>query len=125
MGARGHVDGISRQLLLILAFVAAVGAALFVGMQSNRPESAQAQGRAGGKQPIVIYMSPLDGRRSAICLVDAERNRLAIYQMDFGRQRLKLVAVRDFTADLGLDDYNNEAPLPKDIRAWLEGKKEK
>jgi len=88
----------------------------------SEPEVLYAQMQRVGGGQVALFMAPLEQNRVALCMVDVARQRLAVYQVDFGRERLKLVAVRDFAADFGLSDYNNEAPLPKDIRAWLGGK---
>ena len=42
---------------------------------------------------------------------------------DTRRSRLKLLAVRDISADWALSDYNNDPPLPKDVRARVEALK--
>ena len=55
-----------------------------------------------------------------ICIVDAARQRLVVYLADAKRSRLKLLAVRDVSADWALTDYNNDPPLPKDVRARVE-----
>ena len=48
------------------------------------------------------------------------RERMAVYVADGRRSRLKLLAVRDLSADWALTDYNNDPPLPKDVRARAE-----
>ena len=43
-----------------------------------------------------------------------------VYLADGKRTRLKLLAVRDISADGALSDYNNDPPYPKDIRRRVE-----
>jgi hypothetical protein len=43
-----------------------------------------------------------------------------VYVADAKRSRLKLLAVRDIAADWALTDYNNDPPLPKDVRTRVE-----
>ena len=65
---------------------------------------------------VVVSATPLGERDVLICLVDTARQRLAVYLADGRRSRLKLLAVRDISADWELSDWNNDPPLPSDIR---------
>jgi hypothetical protein len=92
-------------------------------MFSGRTDPAAfAEVRAGQVtgQGVVVSATQLSDNEVVICLVDTSRERMAVYVADGRRGRLKLVAVRDISADWALTDYNNEAPLPKDIRARVE-----
>jgi len=73
---------------------------------------------------VVVSVTALSGNEVVICLVDTARQRLAVYLADGKRSRLKLLAVRDIEADWALTDYNNDPPLPKDVRARVEKWKE-
>ena len=100
--------------------VALVGAGL---MFSDRADPAAfAEVRAGQVtgQGLVVSATPLGDNEVVICLVDTSRERMAVYLADGRRSRLKLLAVRDISADWALTDYNNDPPLPKDIRARVE-----
>lgn len=76
-------------------------------------------GQASG-QGLVVSATPLGDNEVVICLVDTSRERMAVYVADGRRGRLKLLAVRDLSADWALTDYNNDPPLPKDIRTRVE-----
>jgi hypothetical protein len=76
-------------------------------------------GQAPG-QGLVVSATPLGDNEIVICLVDTSRERMAVYVADGRRGRLKLLAVRDISADWALTDYNNDPPLPKDIRTRVE-----
>jgi len=69
---------------------------------------------------VVVAATPMGESNVVICLVDTRRQRLAVYQADARRSRLKLLAVRDISADWMLTDYNNDPPLPRDIRSHVE-----
>jgi hypothetical protein len=56
----------------------------------------------------------------AVCLTDRSRERLLVYQVDAKRGRMKLLAARDIAADWLLTDWNNDPPLPKDVRVRVE-----
>ena len=73
---------------------------------------------------VLLSTTPLGDDRVVVCLVHTGRNRLMVYEADAGRSRLRLLAVRDISADWALDDYNNDAPLPRDIRQRVQQWKE-
>jgi len=106
------------------AGVGLIGLGLAFGL---RPEATVwaarlAEGGDGGR--VLLSATPLGGDRLAVCLVDTGRDRLMVYLADGKRSRLRLLAVRDISADWALSDYNNAAPLPQDIRQRVEKWKE-
>jgi parvulin-like peptidyl-prolyl isomerase len=91
-----------------LALTARAGAPM--GMPSARPA-------ANG---VIVSSTALGDSEISITILDVAQQRIAVYLADAKRSRLKLLAVRDISADMALTDYNNEGLLPKDIRARLE-----
>jgi hypothetical protein len=81
---------------------------------------AEVRGGQASGQGLVVSATPLGDNEVVICLVDTSRERMAVYVADGRRSRLKLLAVRDVSADWALTDYNNDPPLPKDVRARVE-----
>ena len=69
---------------------------------------------------LVVAATAMGEGSVVVCLVDRTKQRLAVYVADARRSRLKLLAVRDIAADWALTDYNNDPPLPKDVRARVE-----
>jgi hypothetical protein len=74
----------------------------------------------GAAQDLVLAVSPMGDDAALVVLVDGRRDRMAVYLADSRRGRLRLLAVRDVSADWSLTDYNNDPPLPRDIRARVE-----
>lgn len=74
---------------------------------------------------VIVSATPMGDSSVVICVVDTAKERLAVYVADARRSRLKLLAVRDIAADWALTDYNNDPPLPKDVRARIESLTEK
>lgn len=74
---------------------------------------------------VIVSATPMGDSSVVICVVDTAKERLAVYVADARRSRLKLFAVRDISADWALTDYNNDPPLPKDVRARIESLTEK
>lgn len=106
------------------AAVAAFGAWIVAGLASPGSNAwaldAIRPGASDGPPEVAIAATPMGESDVILCLVDLRRHRLAVYQADARRNRLKLLAVRDISADWMLSDYNNDPPLPKDIRARVE-----
>jgi hypothetical protein len=104
------------------ALGAAIAAATAAGCGHGEPAAVAMEApRPGGlAQDVVLATAPLGDAGVLVVIVDARRDRLAVYQADTRRNRLKLLAVRDLSADWSLTDYNNDPPLPRDIRARVE-----
>jgi len=69
---------------------------------------------------VVVATTALPDGSVMVTVLDVAQQRLAMYEADVKRGRLKLLAVRDISADMALTDYNNDPPLPRDIRARVE-----
>ncbi len=104
--------------LLGAAALACALAVLLRGDGLETPLLAQAPGASA--PGVLISSTPLGDGSVVVCLLDTVRQRLAVYQVEGKRGRLKLLAVRDISADWRLSDYNNDPPLPKDIRRRVE-----
>jgi len=108
-------------------------ACLGVGLMASSDSGSAA--RAGTTWPValapaaglnvIVSATPMGDSSVVICVVDTAKERLAVYVADARRSRLKLLAVRDISADWALTDYNNDPPLPKDVRARIESLTEK
>ena len=100
--------------------LALAGAGLMVSGRADPAAFAEVRAGQVAGQGLVVFATPLGDNEVVICMVDTSRERLAVYIADGRRGRLKLLAVRDVSADWALTDYNNDPPLPKDIRARVE-----
>jgi len=105
---------------LLAVAVALVGAGLMFSGRADPAVFAEVRAGQVTGQGLVVSATPLGDNEVVICLVDTSRERMAVYLADGRRSRLKLLAVRDISADWALADYNNDPPLPKDIRARVE-----
>jgi len=92
-----------------LVFSALAGLPAPADSKSERPAAA-----------VVVSTTALGESEAMICLLDTARQRLAVYVADAKRSRLRLLAVRDISADMMLTDFNNDPPLPKDVRARMD-----
>jgi hypothetical protein len=122
-GAWGAAVGLSAVGLIGL------GVGLMASSDSGSAARAQTAGLvalapASGPN-VIVSATPMGDSSVVICVVDTAKERLAVYVADARRSRLKLLAVRDISADWALTDYNNDPPLPKDVRARIESLTEK
>ena len=99
----------------LVVALALCGAGIALSGQGGPPAPADTAGRS-----LLQSATPLGDGEVIITLVDTSQQRLAVYMVDAKRGRLRLLAVRDIAADWALTDYNNDPPLPKDVRARLE-----
>ena len=112
--------GIWWLVLGLLAGVALAGVGLAVAGRADSAAFAQVRAGQASGEGVIVSATPLGDNEIVICLVDTSRQRMAVYLADGRRSRLRLLAVRDISADWSLSDYNNDPPLPKDIRARAE-----
>ena len=80
------------------------------------------QGAGAGRFSLVA--APLGEKRQGVFIVDSQTLRLLVYSVEADARRLKLVAVRDISQDIRLAHYNNEPPLPEEIRRNVESGRE-
>ena len=112
--------GIWGWVLGALGVCALVGAALTLAGRADPGAFGEERAALGPGHGLVVSTTPLGDNEVVICLVDTLHQRLVVYLADARRSRLKLLAVRDISADGSLSDYNNDPPLPKDIRTRVE-----
>jgi hypothetical protein len=93
-----------------------VGASLVLSAGAGSPAPTEVQATPG----VVVTSTAFGDGEVLLTVLDVGRQRLAVYQADAKRSRLKLLAVRDISADMALTDYNNDPPLPRDVRARVE-----
>jgi len=111
-----------RGLAVGLAGLGAAAGLLALGLAlaPRSEDAAWAAALPASAEGVLLSATPLGADRALVCLVDTGRQRLLVYLADGGRSRLRLLAVRDISADWALTDYNNDRPYPKDIRESVE-----
>lgn len=96
--------------------LALAGAGMLFSDRSGSAAFAQMNAATARSEGLVVSTTALGDNEAIICLVDTSQQRLLVYVADAKRSRLKLLAARDISADWSLTDWNNDPPLPKDIR---------
>ncbi|NIA21285.1 MAG: hypothetical protein GWP05_04805 [Anaerolineaceae bacterium] len=86
---------------------------------------ADAQGGAafvsgGSDGRFTMASGPLGEKKLGVFIIDAQTMRLLVYAIDSESRQLKLMAVRDISQDVRLSYWNNDKPLPEEIRKRLD-----
>lgn len=81
--------------------------------------SVHAQVGAGGRDSVFVVAGQVTPETYGLYLVDTTHKRICVYQWLQGTRKLRLMAVRNYTFDLRLDEYNTEK-LPRDIKKLVE-----
>ena len=110
---------------LVLGTLAMAGLAVAAAGTLDRRDEALAQrpaprgGGAAGSELIVVP-GRVDEKAQWLTLVDPKLRVMSVYQIDLTTGKIALRSVRNFNWDLQMMDWNNENPLPQEIRALLE-----
>ena len=104
-------------VLLIVLLTAGVTALVMELAFSDRPARADI-GRAGMGHVFVVAGQVTD-RTYGLYLVDTEAHRICMYQWLPSTRKLRLSAVRNYTYDLRLDEFNTEQ-RPSEIKRIVE-----
>lgn len=102
-------------------------AAMFYSAHRSNHRLFGSAASAYGADPVTwpgdkhIYMMPaqLNANAWGFVLLDTASHRVCVYRILTTASRLRLMAVRDFSADLKLSDFNNAAPTPEQVKAML------
>lgn len=105
---------------LLVAFLVVVAGALL--MELGRTSWAAGQGvgeppRSG--RGVVVVPTQLSRESYGVYLVDADRGKICLYEYQSATRILRLLAVRNFTYDLGLEEYNTQ-PVPHEMKELMQ-----
>jgi len=106
----------SMWLIVVLLSVIATALLMEIGFGVS---SAQVQVGAAGKDEVFVVAGQVTSDTYGLYLVDVAKRRICVYQWLPGTRKLRLMAVRNYTFDLRLDEYNTEK-LPREIKKLVE-----
>ena len=90
--------------------LAAVAGCLLIEVASSAASDQQPTVRAAGSDSTLIVAGEISRDTFGLYLVDLARRRICVYQWLAGSRKLRLMAVRNYSYDRELDDYNTEPP---------------
>ena len=112
-----------RQAVLGMFLVVLVSFGISIG-SSPRTE-VQAQQPLPAVKPLVLSdglialsSDTADGRQQ-VAVIDSKTRVMSTYHIEHKTGSISLKSVRNITADLEMEEFNTDHPLPRDIRAIL------
>ena len=112
-----HRRSAGSWLIVILLAVIATCLLLQAGFATS---AARAQVGAGGQRNVFVVAGEVAPNMHGLYLVDLNNGTICVYQYVPQARRLRLVAARTFVYDVKLDDFNNEEPVPRDVKKLVE-----
>jgi len=73
----------------------------------------------GRSEDLFAVAGQITSDTYGLYLLDRKNGTICVYQWLSGTRKLRLLAARNYTFDLQLDEYNTE-PLPRDIKKLVE-----
>ncbi len=68
---------------------------------------------------LIALSSDAAGNHQQVTVIDAKARIMSVYHIDNATGVIALKSVRNIRADLLMDEFNTESPLPREIRAIL------
>jgi len=102
------VFGVAAGLVLLTALIGHENPAL-----AQRPV-------AEPSSELVALPAAIDSGHQQITIIDPNKRAMCVYHIELATGKITLKNVRNIYGDLLIDEFNGEAPLPKDIRAQLD-----
>ena len=106
-------------MVVVLLAVIATALVMTIGLD---PPAAYAQVSAADRAGVFVVAGKVTPETYGMYLVDTGKHRIAVYQWLPNSRKLRLMAVRNYTYDLRLDEYNTEK-LPREIKKLVEESK--
>jgi len=103
-------------------------------LQIAAPAYGQASGQLVGARGLFMAPAQIGPREFGCYLMDVDAGTISVYKVDASSNRMRLMAARSFRNDRLLEDFNNDAPTPREVqkliqqqkaREEIEGRKEK
>jgi hypothetical protein len=104
---------------LAAGLLAVVAAGL--GIEAAWGEGAEpaAEASVGQSGQIIAVAGKITPETHGLYLIDLKNGTVSVYQYLSGSHKLRLMASRNYTFDVQLDEYNTEPPV-KDIRKLVQ-----
>ena len=95
--------------------LAMVSVALFMVVSDTTPRAVAQTSDVLLRGNILVTSGQITGDTYGVFIVDMATGSIAVYQWMPATRKLRLMAVRNYTYDLQLDEYNTEPP-PREVR---------
>ncbi|MGB2821442.1 MAG: hypothetical protein WBF17_10700 [Phycisphaerae bacterium] len=112
----GSRAGAAKWLIVVLLSVIATCLLIELGSGVSDARAEVSSGQAGD---VVVVAGKVTADSYGLYLVDLRNGTISVYQYLASIRKLRLMAARNFTFDVQLDDYNTE-PSPRDIQKLVQ-----
>lgn len=111
---RAKVLGTLLGAVLVLVGLAAAGYC------QTMPIAQRAPYEHGGEGGLIAVSGPSAENAQLVTVIDTKTRAMAVYRIDAGSGKIKLMSVRNLSWDLQVMHLNSDNPLPQEIRSLLE-----
>jgi hypothetical protein len=96
-----------------IGLAVAVAAGVAWSVEAQQPAGAIYS--SAGRNDLITYCTPVEGKPTALTVIDPTTRRIAVYHVNRESGEIQLKSVRNITGDLGLEYFNSGSPLPDEI----------
>jgi hypothetical protein len=102
--------------------LAAIAGAAWCWTAGAEPTYGVSLGSPAGGRELITHFLPADGKPTTLTIVDPHLRSIGVYQINRETGEIDLKSVRNFSADLQMDHYNNSnnSILPQAVRQGLD-----
>ena len=107
---------------MIWGAIAVVGLAVLSVVVGGSRDTAHAQNnvqRVAPSSDLIALTAHGGNTVQLVMVVDPKSRVMSVYHIDHASGAIALKSVRSIGADLMLDEFNTDSPLPREIRAML------
>ena len=108
-GQRGGAPAAAARWFIV-ALLSVIAACLVIEAGWGT-SAARAQPSVGAAGRLIAVAGKVTGETYGVYLIDLNNGTIGVYQYLSGKKRLRLLAVRNYTFDAQLDEYNTEPPV--------------
>lgn len=122
MSTRGHSGAHSGHAKWLIVMLLGVVAACLLAELGLGASPAGADVSRGQADHIVCVAGKVTDETYGLYLVDLKNGTISVYQYLSSKRKLRLMAARNYTFDVQLDEYNTE-PAPREIKQLVQQQK--
>ena len=100
-------------IVLVLGTVTGLGLRHLYAQSPGNPRQAIPSGE------LIALTSDTNEGRQQVTVIDPKLRVMSVYHIEHASGVITLKSVRSIDADLRMDEFNTESPLPREIRAVL------
>ena len=104
--------------LVLVVLVGSIMAFAVSGLGRHCSVYAQRGGGSATGDLIALSSDASEGRQQ-VTVIDPQTRVMSVYHISHEGGTITLMSVRSIQADLLMDEYNTDSPLPREIRAIL------